>query len=723
MRLAQRKIEHDLSCSVTYHKGIAKLMSQSLLIMQTETSTHCPYCALQCGIHLSGSHQQISVTGNERFPVNQGGLCIKGVTAAETIGHADRLLTPLARNTQGVLEPVDWEEALTRIIRAFQDAQARYGPDGVGVFGGGSLTNEKSYLLGKFARIALGTSNIDYNGRFCMSSAAAAGIKAFGIDRGLPFPLEDIQQAEVILLIGSNLAETMPPLMRYFDAQRANGGQLIVADPRLSITAQTAALHLRLIPGSDAALANGLLHILVREGFIDIDYIAARTEGFEEVKSLVTTYWPERVERITGIPESHLLQTARMLGHAKTVMVLTARGTEQQAQGVNNTLSFINIALALGKVGKPSSGFGTLTGQGNGQGGREHGQKADQLPGYRKIDDPIARQHMADIWGVAEKDIPGPGKSAYEMLDLLGRAGGVRALLVLGSNLVVSAPNSLHIAERIKALDFLVVSDFFLSETAELADVVLPTAQWAEEEGTMTNLEGRVILRKQALDPPTGVRTDIEMLCDLAARLGKREFFSFLSAGDVFEELRRASQGGAADYSGISYQKIEANNGVFWPCPAENHPGTPRMFTERFPTANGRARFHAVQHQQPAEEPSAKYPVYLTTGRVMAHYQSGTQTRRVAHLQKLVSEPMAEMHPVLARRYSLVDGDRVRLTSRRGTAAFKVKVTSTIREDTVFVPFHWGGEQSANRLTNPALDPTSRMPEFKICAIRIEQEK
>jgi assimilatory nitrate reductase catalytic subunit len=698
-------------------------MSQSMVVLRTETSTHCPYCALQCGIHLSGLHPQITVTGNEMFPVNKGGLCIKGVTAADTLGHAERLLTPLARNSQGALEPVDWDEALTRIVKAFKDVQARYGLDGVGIFGGGSLTNEKTYLLGKFARLALGTANIDYNGRFCMSSAAAAELKAFGIDRGLPFPLEDITQAKVILLIGSNLAETMPPIMRYFDAQRANGGQLIVADPRLSITAQTAALHLRLIPGSDTALANGLLHILVREGFLDIDYIAARTIGFEEVKSLVATYWPERVERITGIPESQLIQAARMLGTAKTAMVLTARGVEQQAQGVGNLLSSINIALALGKVGKPFSGFGTLTGQGNGQGGREHGQKADQLPGYRKIDDPGARRHMAEVWGVAEKEIPGPGKSAYEMLASLGRQGGVRALLVMGSNVVVSAPNSRHIEERIKALDFLVVSDFFLSETAELADVVLPTAQWAEEEGTMTNLEGRVILRKQALDPPASVRTDIEMLCELAARLGKKAFFSFANAGQVFEELRRASQGGAADYYGITYQKIEANDGVFWPCPTEDHPGTPRMFTDRFPTASGRARFHAIRHQPPAEEPTAKYPIYLTTGRVMAHYQSGTQTRRVAHLQKLASEPMVEMHPSMARRHSLGDGDMVKLASRRGTASFKVRVTSTVREDTVFVPFHWGGEQSANRLTNPALDPISRMPEFKVCAVRIEQEK
>jgi assimilatory nitrate reductase catalytic subunit len=265
-------------------------------------------------MNLIGPREQATVTGNEAFPVNKGALCIKGWTSAETLIHPNRLLTPMTRNGAGDLAPVTWEEALTRVVSAFQNVQALYGPDAVGIFGGGSLTNEKAYLLGKFARVALGTSNIDYNGRFCMSSAAAAGIKAFGIDRGLPFPLEDIPHAEVVLLVGGNIAETMPPIMQYFEAQRANGGQLIVVDPRRSATAQAATLHLRLTPGSDAALANGLLHILVREGLIDTDYIQQRTEGFDQVKGLAATYWPERVERITGVPEAQLVQAARMLG-------------------------------------------------------------------------------------------------------------------------------------------------------------------------------------------------------------------------------------------------------------------------------------------------------------------------------------------------------------------------------------------------------------------------
>ena len=690
---------------------------------QAGIATHCPYCALQCGVVLTGPRCRATVSGNRQFPVNKGALCIKGWTAAETLAHPERLVTPLARDAHGRLARATWDEALDLVARAIRDAQANFGRDAVGVFGGGSLTNEKAYLMGKFARVALRTSNIDYNGRFCMSSAAAAANKAFGIDRGLPFPLEDIPQAEVVLLVGSNLVETLPPVMQYFDAQRANGGQLIVVDPRLSSTAQAATLHLRLTPGSDAALANGLLHILIRDGLIDSDYIRERTEGFDQIKGVVATYWPERVERVTGVPEAHLLRAARMLGSAKTAMVLTARGAEQQAQGVNNVLAYINIALGLGLVGRPFSGYGCLTGQGNGQGGREHGQKADQLPGYRKIDDPSARKHIAGVWGVDASDIPGPGKSAYEMLDSLGQDGGVRALLVLGSNPAVSAPNALHVEQRLKSLDFLVVSDFFLSETARMAHVVLPSAQWAEEEGTMTNLEGRVVLRSRAFDPPPGVRTDIEMLCALAERLGKGQHFAFASPRQVFDELRRASAGGIADYSGITYEKIEARSGVFWPCPAEGHPGTSRLFADGFPTPNARARFHPVRHLPPAEEPDASYPLYLTTGRLLAQYQSGAQTRRIAHLCDMAPEPMAEVHPATAKRNGLSDGDLATLTTRRGAATFKVKFTPGIREDTVFIPFHWGGLQSANRLTNPALDPVSRMPEFKVCAVRVERAR
>jgi assimilatory nitrate reductase catalytic subunit len=514
----------------------------------------------------------------------------------------------------------------------------------------------------------------------------------------------------------------MPPLMQYFQAQRANGGSLIVVDPRRTVTAQTATLHLRLTPGSDAALANGLLHLLIKHGAIDAEFVREWTEDFEQVRGVVATYWPERTERITGVAEEQIIRAARLLGQAERPMILTARGSEQQSQGVANTLAFINLALALGKSGQPFTGFGTITGQGNGQGGREHGQKADQLPGYRRIDDPAARAHMAAIWGILERDIPGPGRSAYELLDSMGEEGGVRALILMGSNPLVSAPRALHVAERFRALDLLVVAEFFLSETAQLADVVLPSAQWAEEEGTMTSLEGRVILRRAAMEAPSGVRNDLEIIHGIADRLGWGAQFRYESARHVFDELRRATAGGVADYSGITYEKVEARDGVFWPCPSDDHPGTPRIFADRFATPSGRARFHPIRHQSPAEEPDAEYPLYLTTGRVLSQYQSGTQTRRVERLARLAPEPMAEINPVAARRAGIVDGTLVTLVTRRGTATARARLTRDIREDTVFVPFHWGGVGSINRLTNPVLDPTSRMPEFKVCAVRLEPQ-
>lgn len=655
---------------------------------------------------------------NHHFPVNNGSMCIKGWTAGDVLHHPERLLRPLMRNEAGKLVAATWDEALQRVVEAIAYTQKKFGKDAVGMLSGGSLTNEKAYLMGKFTRVALGSKNIDYNGRFCMSSAAAAANKAFGLDRGLPFPIADIPHAETVILIGSNPAETMPPLMQYFEQQRTNGGRLVVIDPRQSETTNKAALHLKATPGTDAALANGILHVLIREGAINTRYIGQRTEDFAKVKAEVATYWPDRVERITGVPEAQIVVTARMLAQSRTAMILSGRGSEQQSQGVNNTLAWINIALALGLVGKPFSGFGTLTGQGNGQGGREHGQKADQLPGYRHIDDPAAREHIAKIWGVAESEIPGAGKSAFEMMRAFGAE--IKAVLTFGFNFTVSAPDANLVNARVKELDFLCVSDFFLSETAQLADVVLPATQWAEEEGTMTNLEGRVIRRRRAMLPRGEARSDHEVLCELARRLGYGQYFSYATTEEIFAELAQATAGGVADYSGITYAKIEAMQGVHWPCTAPEDRGTLRLFQHSFPTPNGKAKFHAIRHLPVAEEPSAEFPYFLTTGRTLAHYQSGTQTRRVEKLQAMTAHALAELHPNLAKRHRLIEGGIVRLVTRRGAAQFRVKINRGIREDTIFAPFHWGGEQSANALTNGALDPISRMPEFKICAVKIE---
>ena len=659
------------------------------------------------------------VVKSRDFPTNKGGLCRKGWTAGSLLSAPGRLTAPLLRDHKGGdLRPATWDEALDRVARGFRQIQAMHGTDAVAVFGGGGLTNEKAYLLGKFARVALGTANIDYNGRFCMGSGANGNLRAFGIDRGLPFPLSDIPGAEAILLTGANPAETMPPVMQYFEAQRRRGGKLIVVDPRRSETAKRADLHLQITPGTDAALANGLLHVAMRDKLLDDIFIRARTNGFPAVRRICASYWPDRVERITGIPAAQVERAAHIMGEAATAMVLSARGTEQQSNGTDNVQAFINLLLALGRAGKVSCGYGCLTGQGNGQGGREHGQKADQLPGYRKLANPADRAAVARVWEVAPDSLPQPGLPAVELFGALGRS--VRGMLVMASNPLISAPDSNWFATGMGRLDLLVVADMFLSETAARADVVLPITQWAEEEGTMTNLEGRVLLRRRVKPPPPGVRTDIEILHDLAERLGSPARFD-TTPRQAFDELRRASAGGLADYAGITYERIDAEQGVFWPCPTEQHAGTPRLFLERFHTDDGRAVFHPVQYRGAAEQPDKDYPYVLTTGRTLAHYQTGAQTRRVPELCAADPEPFVELHPDTARGFGIAHGDTVRLSTRRGEALLRAHLTRDIRMDVLFVPFHWGGRATANLLTTTATDPVSRIPEFKACAARLER--
>ncbi|MGW4827122.1 molybdopterin oxidoreductase family protein [Amycolatopsis japonica] len=674
----------------------------------TAVDTHCPYCALQCGMSLDGAR-----VAPRDFPVNAGGLCQKGWTSGELLTSPSRLTTPLIR-VDGELRPATWDQALDLVAKRLTEIRAAKGADAVAVFGGGGLTNEKAYLLGKFARVALGTSQIDYNGRFCMSSAAAAGIKAFGADRGMPFPVTDLADADAVLLIGANPAETMPPFI-----QHLRGADLIVVDPRRTLTAELAGLHLQPAPGTDLALAQGILHAVVADGLLDQSYVDKRTNGFEELWRSVAAWWPERVEQITGVSAADQRRVAAKLAAARNAYVLTARGTEQHANGTAMVNAWINLSLALGLPGREGSGFGCLTGQGNGQGGREHGQKADQLPGYRKIDDPAAREYVAGVWGVPPESLPGPGRSAVELLEALGTEDGPGALMVFGSNLVVSAPGAGNIQGKVSSLDFLVVSDLVLSETAAMADVVLPVTQWAEEDGTMTNLEGRILLRRKAIEPPPGAKTDLCVLSELARRFGQPEGRFPTDAETVFTELRRASKGGVADYSGVTYDRLRAGEALYWPVPAESHPGTPRMFLDSFAHPDGRARFVPVDHVGPAEPPDAEFPLQATTGRVLQHYQSGAQTRLVKELNDVVAEAFVEVHPDTAARAGLAEGDLALVRSRRGETVARVRCVASLRPDLVFLPFHFPGEGRANLLTNPALDPTSRMPEFKVCAVAL----
>ncbi|MDQ4490379.1 molybdopterin oxidoreductase family protein [Sinomonas sp. ASV486] len=720
----------------------------------TVTATHCPYCALQCAMSVVAAPQgpptgppaaAPEVAGRE-FPTNRGGLCRKGWTAAELLGHPERLTEPLLRSDDGELRPVSWDVALTRIAAEVRTAQDRYGKDAVGVFGGGGLTNEKAYLLGKFARVALGTSRIDYNGRFCMSSAAAAANRAFGLDRGLPFPVADLAGADTVLLLGSNVADTMPPFVQHLASARDAGG-LIVVDPRRSataaLTADGAGLHLQPAPHTDLILLLGLAHVVINGGYAARGYLTERTDGMEDLIRSVAPWWPERVQAATGVPAALLRETAARLAHSArtgSCYILTGRGIEQHADGTDTATAAINLALLLGLPGSTRGGYGTLTGQGNGQGGREHGQKADQLPGYRKITDPAAREHLARVWGVPEASIPGPGLPAVELLASLGapaaegQTGGVRCLFVHGANIVVSAPDATAVRRGLQALDFLVVSDFFLSETALEADLVLPVLQWAEEEGTVTNLEGRVLRRRQAVSPPAGARSELWILNRLAALLDAPSGFPE-DPREVFEELRAASAGGPADYSGITYGRLDAGEALHWPCPQgpDGLPsaGTPRLFAERFAHADGRARLVAVRAAAPVR-PSGRGEFVLATGRVLEQYQSGTQTRRVASLSAAQPEGRLSLHPAAASGLGIADGDwvRVRRSGEAGAARassagpavlVRAELSLGVRPDTVFLPFHFPGSAAANRVTEARTDPISGMPEFKTTHVIVER--
>ncbi|UXM93057.1 molybdopterin oxidoreductase family protein [Paenarthrobacter sp. JL.01a] len=703
--------------------------------MPNGADTHCPYCALQCAMTLSPAAAEVAgqapaaaapleVSARE-FPTNRGGLCRKGWTSASLLHHNGRVTEPLLKGSDGVHRPVSWDQALTLVSAAVKDTQREYGNDAVGVFGGGGLTNEKAYMLGKFARLALRTSRIDYNGRFCMSSAAAAGNRAFGVDRGLPFPVTDLDPASVILLLGSNVADTMPPFVQHLQGARDAGG-LIVVDPRRSATAALTSdgggVHLQPTPGTDLALLLGISHVVVHEGLVDSAFVAAHTSGYPALVRSLSAFWPERVQSITGVPANLIRDTARRLAQGARgggSYILSGRGVEQHVDGTDTATAAINLSLLLGLPGSARSGYGTLTGQGNGQGGREHGQKADQLPGYRKITDPAARTHIASVWGVDESLIPGPGLPAVELLKSLGKPDGVRCLFVHGANVVVSAPDTNAVTQGLRDLDFLVVCDFFLSETAMEADLVLPVTQWAEEEGTLTNLEGRVIRRRRALTPPPGVRNELWLMARLAELLEAPSTFSD-DPRTVFEELRVASAGGLADYSGIDYAMLDRGEAAYWPYPVGSS-GTPRLFSAGFAHADGRAVMVPVTPSKRAVRSFADDSLALATGRLLEHYQSGSQTRRVADL--LAAQPQARLliHPSTAASRGITDGDYATVSNERGEVLCRAELSNSVRPDTVFLPFHFPGQENANRLTEAATDPISGMPEFKTSRVWVRR--
>jgi assimilatory nitrate reductase catalytic subunit len=677
--------------------------------------THCPYCALNCGLELREDGG--GVVGVERWkgsPLTGGALCAKGATSWEQIHHPDRIIRPLVRE-RGRLVPSDWETALHRAASGFVRIAAEHGERANAVLSGGSLTNEVAYLAGKFARLALRTPHIDLNGRMCMTSAGAAYTQAFGVDRA-PTPLAELSRAQVVVVIGANLSSSfpvaIPPLLAKL---RRRGGTVIVVDPRAGRFVANDDCWLPLRPGTDAVVANGLLREIARLGGIDEHFCASRTAGLDDAMAGAQPWTPEAVEAAADVPAERLREAAALLVRANRAMYLHARGAEQQVTGVANVRAWLNVALARGHIGRPGCGIDMLTGQRNGQGGREHGQRCDQLPSGRSIENPEHRRLVAERWGVAEAALPHRGRTYVELL-ADARAGSVAGMLMLSTNPLVSAPDLTHTAAALDNLEHLVVIDPFLSETASRATVVLPGTTFGEVEGTTTSLEGRVLRCDQAVAPAAG-RSEIDLFRNLANRLAAGRHFRFTRGRDVFDELRRVSAGGPVDYAGITWKRLRDNDGVFWPCPAEDHPGTPMLHTKTFGHPDGRARFARIDPAPPPEHDAERRPLILTTGRVLHHYLSGAQTRRIPAQLAVSPEPILEVHPDTAIALGLIEDELAHVTSERGQIVVAWTANSKLRNDTVFLPYHW---PVANQLTAAdELDPTSRIPNFKVIPVAV----
>ena len=667
--------------------------------------TVCPYCGCGCNLRLHVRDGRVVRVSSEvgKGP-GQGNLCVKGRYGFQFIGHPDRLTTPLVRRGDDLV-PATWDEALDEVVRHLGEVRAAHGPDAVAGFASARCTNEENYLFQKFMRAVIGTNNVDHCARLCHASSVTGLRQSLG-SAAMTNSFADLETADAILIVGSNTTESHPiAALRVKKAQR-RGAKVIVVDPRAVDVARRADVHLQLRPGTNVAVLNGMMHVILEEGLADEEFIAARTEGVEAVRELVARYTPQLVEEIAGVPADDLRAAARIFATAARGAILYAMGVTQHSHGTDHVLALSDLALLTGNVGRPGTGVNPLRGQNNVQGACDVGALPDVYTGYQAVSDPEARRAFGEAWGVTLPEAPGLTVTAA--FDAMA-AGAVRALYVMGENPMLSDPDQAHVETALRNLDFLVVQDIFLTETAALADVVLPAASFAEKDGTFTNTERRVQLLHAAVPPPGEARPDWRILVDLACRMGAT--WAYDHPREIMAEIASLTP----SYGGVTYARLE-QGGLCWPCPDETHPGTPILHVERF--TRGLGRFFAVAYEPPAEEADDDYPLTLTTGRMLEHYHTGTMTRRSDGLNELVPTGFVEIDPSDAARLGVADGAMVVVETRRGRIEVPAHVTPRVRPGTVFIPFHFW-ESPANRLTNTARDPLADIPEFKVCACRV----
>jgi assimilatory nitrate reductase catalytic subunit len=710
---AQEKYSYSYDAETGY--------TSSARVPERWVATTCGYCSVGCGMFVGVKDgRAVAVRGNPAHLVNRGKLCPKGLSEHHTLAAENRALHPMLRRA-GHMERVGWDEALDTMVEKFRCVQARYGRDALGIISTGQLVTEEFYALGKLAQIGFGTKNYCGNTTLCMASAVAGYKRTFGSD-GPPGAYEDLERADVILLIGANVADNHPILCARLEQNRQK--TLIVADPRVTKTAMMADIHLPLKPRTDIALINGIAHILIRAGLIDTNYIERHTTGFADLKASLEKYTPEYVSEITGLAQEQIYRTALLYGRAKAAFIGWTMGVNHSTQGAETVNAINNLALITGQIGRPGASPFSITGQCNAMGTREAGCTSS-LPGYRKFESAADREEIAQLWNVDVSEIPTSRGLAYP--DIIEAAVGrnIRALWIIATNPVVSYPNFSVLQQAFESLEFLVVQDgFYPTPTSEFAHLVLPAAIWGEKEGTYTNSERRCSKVNKAVDPPGEARPDFDIFLSIAEKLNCRDrlFRGWTGPRDAFEEWKRVSKGRLCDYSGMTYELLEQHGGVQWPFPEGATTGVKRLYEDgHFEHSDGKAKLLPIEWQPFPEQPNAAYPLIFNTGRTVEHWHTRTKTGQVAILDSMAPRAWLEMNPRDARSLGLKPHDRVDVVSRRSrVSGVEVRITEIVAPGQVFMPFHYA-ESNSNLVTQSAFDPISREPNFKQCAVRVEK--
>jgi ferredoxin-nitrate reductase len=689
----------------------------------------CPYCGVGCRLRVEGRNGQPErIRGVEDAPANGGRICAKAALLHEVLPAPDRLTHPQFRRSRFAhFRPTSWDAVLRYLRSCLQDILSTTGPESIAFYGSGQLDTETAYLAGKLFKGALGTNNTDSNSRLCMAAAVAGYRASLGSD-GPPGCYDDIDQADVIFLIGSNMAEAHPVLFDRIRAARKARPDLflLVADPRRTPTAREADLHLPVKPGGDIALLNALGRLLLEHGAADQAFIAAHTNGFEDYRQFLRNQDAAELSAVAGIGEELLEAVARRIARARGFLSFYCMGLNQSTVGMWKNNSLINLHLLTGQIGRPGAGPFSLTGQPNAMGGREAGLLSHQLPGYRVVDNAGHRRQLEEFWDRPAGTIQSrPGLTAVEMFRALEK-GQLKAIWIAGTNPMVSIPDLHQVRRALQKAQLVVVQDaYHPTETTQLAHVLLPAAQWGEKEWTSTNSERMVSYSPKLFEPPGVALPDWQILARFAQELGLKGF-AYSGAAAVWDEFRTLTTGRPCDLTGATSQRLRAERHVQWPCPAEDHPGTKRRYLDGlFPTPDGRAVFLPRDHREPRELPDHEFPFVLTTGRLYAHWHTLTRTAKCAKLVHRTPGPFIEVHPDDAARLGVGEGERVQVSSRRGTIQMRLQRSEGVPPGMVFLPFHWGDlfapENAANYLTISAIGRVAKQPELKFCAVNVEK--